>query len=810
MKTKKKKNHKRYCLKAILIVISLVTSSPFFGAVLVSSDGGMIPFHDFSVYEPGQKAIIGWNGEEEVMILSVDVYSENETKALHMVPFPTNPEFELGNISSFEKVEEIINPNKEYYGNNSILGGLTLGGDESVEIIFHEKIGPHNLTTTIVKSSKDFNIWVNNFLESNGMLEKNFSSKINDVIDYYIKQNIKYFVFDVIDLKPEKKTVDPIVYSFKSDNLFFPLQISSIIEGKTEITLVTITPDNLPISIAPIKELGFERLLEMKIEHQELKEIDNRIEKLFKGDTFLSFYNGSFNLNDLKGNIELKRIENVKWMYTNDKYFKIVGSSDINQDGTSDILIDSYDKLSLIDGSTGENLWTFKTNSKFYYSIILEDIDLNGEFKILCWDREKLYAINAENGIELWNFGGEGFDSSVLIDDLDLDGKLEVITKINNNLFVINIEDGSELWNFYVSSGFYSSFLIDDFNLDGKKELIIRTNSGLIALEGESGNKIWQSGDIMLYNLKKGDINSDGKKDILCLSKNKIFAYNGKDGTEIWSFSSNNERIKNSFILEDIDLDGKLEVIAFDNFNIFIINGKNGIEIWNKKLFNDLSYGWINSVYLADIDQNGKSEIIANTNNKIYALDEENEQWIWSYKIEDSFRTLLIDDIDSDGKLEIIYNNNNEILVLNAENGTLLWNFTTDKYIRTPQILDADFDRKPELIVYYSDEICILEGANGTESWNFSSGEKIYSYSLRDSNSNQWDIIIHSMYRIYAVNYSLGNAPKDYGIIDNSDGHDAINEKNSHETRAVFFTIIFILVLALINCLLLMERRKNY
>ena len=48
----------------------------------VEADGGWVPyFNDFSIYEPGQKAIIAWNGEEEILILSVDVYGAGSNKA---------------------------------------------------------------------------------------------------------------------------------------------------------------------------------------------------------------------------------------------------------------------------------------------------------------------------------------------------------------------------------------------------------------------------------------------------------------------------------------------------------------------------------------------------------------------------------------------------------------------------------------------------------------------------------------------------------------------------------------------------------
>jgi len=93
------------CFSITLMLMIIITSFPQWNNV--SGDGGFIPFHDLSVYEPGQKAIIAWDGETEIMVLSVDMYSEFETKVLHMVPFPDEPEVEMGNISIFEEVENV-------------------------------------------------------------------------------------------------------------------------------------------------------------------------------------------------------------------------------------------------------------------------------------------------------------------------------------------------------------------------------------------------------------------------------------------------------------------------------------------------------------------------------------------------------------------------------------------------------------------------------------------------------------------------------------------------------------------------------
>ncbi|MDI6821605.1 MAG: hypothetical protein QMD66_01815 [Actinomycetota bacterium] len=64
MNTAKLERFKPFLL--ILLILLLFPST-------VYADKGMIPLSDVSPYEPGQKAILACNGEEEVLILSTDV-----------------------------------------------------------------------------------------------------------------------------------------------------------------------------------------------------------------------------------------------------------------------------------------------------------------------------------------------------------------------------------------------------------------------------------------------------------------------------------------------------------------------------------------------------------------------------------------------------------------------------------------------------------------------------------------------------------------------------------------------------------------
>ena len=74
--------------------------------VLAFADRGMMVWPP-NVYlnQDAQNAIVAWNGQEEIIILSVDVNTNTRATALGILPLPSDPtEIKEGSFSSFEKI----------------------------------------------------------------------------------------------------------------------------------------------------------------------------------------------------------------------------------------------------------------------------------------------------------------------------------------------------------------------------------------------------------------------------------------------------------------------------------------------------------------------------------------------------------------------------------------------------------------------------------------------------------------------------------------------------------------------------------
>ncbi len=269
-------------------------------AQVALADRGMVPIGDVSVYGPGQKAIIAWNGDEEIMILSTDVSASGDSQVLEILPLPSEPKVEKGDFASFEQVNKLIEEHFPRHWWDGFRKGMLSPG-EGVEIIFHEKIGAHDITVVKAADAPELVLWAENFLEDAGIEHEISSPKLESLVSDYIARDIDYFVFDLIEVTSEPRSIEPIVYRFDSDFLYYPLKISTLAEGWTDINLFLLTPEpanlhwlprgsELPHGLQMGKFYGTHGAppIQFKLTKEELASIDKDVAALLEGDVWLT------------------------------------------------------------------------------------------------------------------------------------------------------------------------------------------------------------------------------------------------------------------------------------------------------------------------------------------------------------------------------------------------------------------------------------------------------------------------------------------------------------------------------------------
>ena len=269
----------------------------------------MIPLADVSVYGPSQKAIVAWNGVEEILILSTDVYADEKSTILEVLPLPSQPDLiNKTDFSPFINVEELMSQHR-------VLGGGTRGGKDAggtgVEILFHEKIGAHDITVIRVDDSTEFEDWANQFLKGSGVDKEVSSAKLAYFIDSYIDDGIPFFVLDLIEVSTEPRSIEPIIYRFKSPSLYFPLRISALASGEVDIAIFTISngpifEDEIPGILSLARYSGsLDSPVRFKVKEADLERIDPRIAELFGDDVWMTVLRYSGDLKGLNADLSI-------------------------------------------------------------------------------------------------------------------------------------------------------------------------------------------------------------------------------------------------------------------------------------------------------------------------------------------------------------------------------------------------------------------------------------------------------------------------------------------------------------------------
>lgn len=212
-------------------------------------DGALIPFlPHVQVFEPNQNAVIAWNGQEEILILSTDTYASTATKALEVIPFRSEPAVKKADPETFEKATRLINnQNAQRYSprTSGFAAAAAAPAAPAGEVTLHERIGRHEISVTHALDETGFCTWAEEYLRSQGADTPIIPGPIRRAVQGYLKKGFEWFVYDVVELGAAVRTNEPIQFRFQSDCLFYPLAITQTESKKVDVRLLILTPEYL-------------------------------------------------------------------------------------------------------------------------------------------------------------------------------------------------------------------------------------------------------------------------------------------------------------------------------------------------------------------------------------------------------------------------------------------------------------------------------------------------------------------------------------------------------------------------------------
>jgi hypothetical protein len=256
--------------------------------------------------ESSQRAIIGWDGKTEVLCLATDVSASKETTVIEFLPLPSKPNVTLGNRESFEAVERVLaRRDVRFFKKGARFGKGDRGpleGAEPFQITFHQRLGAHDITVVKVNRPHEFADWVQEKAKELTGGQASLPDSIRKLITKYLNEyNCSYFAFDVIEVAPDPRSVEPIIYEFKSQILFYPLEISTVFQGQTSIDLIVFSED--VINNDPFWALDFQLSRPAWVDVNDMQEVLPRLKELLGETAWIQAFRYNGDIGGLKGNI---------------------------------------------------------------------------------------------------------------------------------------------------------------------------------------------------------------------------------------------------------------------------------------------------------------------------------------------------------------------------------------------------------------------------------------------------------------------------------------------------------------------------
>ncbi|MDY6793807.1 MAG: DUF2330 domain-containing protein [Actinomycetota bacterium] len=220
--------------KAIIATVLIVAGMVLLGAGPALADGGFISKHGRDIYEPEQKGVIFYHEGREELLLSVRYEGAMEEFAW-LVPLPEPPQVEESDFTVFELMSELAPTDFEGRVMKSVdnLGHYGNG----VEVIEELTVGAFDLTVLKASQAGELREWLN---------ERDFTydEESEEVFADYIERGWCFVAMKVSPSADEEAewalsdgTIDPLRFSFAAPRPVYPLYISSLNPGGSEVLL---------------------------------------------------------------------------------------------------------------------------------------------------------------------------------------------------------------------------------------------------------------------------------------------------------------------------------------------------------------------------------------------------------------------------------------------------------------------------------------------------------------------------------------------------------------------------------------------
>ena len=279
--------------KRILCAIVFLAVIFFALTGFASADGGFFHQLEQDIYEPQQKAVILYHDGTKEMHLSVE-YDGAADEFAWLVPTPVVPQVEESDSRLFSLMSAFTPAqNSSQMKGRDYLGGLR---DAGVDVIDQMTVGAFDITVVRSEDADELRTW----LQDRGFA---YDDKADSVLGDYIAQG---WCFTAMRINPnasvtesllKQGAINPLRFTFKSDKLVYPLHISSLNPGPSEVLLYVLADKAYEHRTATLEFADSWQGNQVKVLEQ-FSDVAGQLEKA--GGCFLTKLRGTYQPEDMK------------------------------------------------------------------------------------------------------------------------------------------------------------------------------------------------------------------------------------------------------------------------------------------------------------------------------------------------------------------------------------------------------------------------------------------------------------------------------------------------------------------------------
>ncbi|NQT41448.1 MAG: DUF2330 domain-containing protein [Planctomycetes bacterium] len=268
-----------------LLVLALCLLTP-----PAQADKGLVPLKPATaLFQPNQRAVIAWNGKEELLILSPPGRVSPGTKFVQILPLPARPTISAGNVRVFHTATERINATLSLQGRSPVARPVRTvsyaGPGGGVELATHSTIAGHDISLVQVDDPRKFVGWLEEVLRQRAVAEGTVTQALKADLMRYVRDGFRWFLIDVVETDRET-AVEPVKVRFATDRLYYPLRILQPEEGSAPIQLLVLSPRLIAIPAVPPAKIHL-RHEPVKLSSEDLKYLDDDLKDLLGDDPVL-------------------------------------------------------------------------------------------------------------------------------------------------------------------------------------------------------------------------------------------------------------------------------------------------------------------------------------------------------------------------------------------------------------------------------------------------------------------------------------------------------------------------------------------